>query len=176
MYFVREIELENKHFYNQSLEPFQVIGRLKTTFKNDHWSYEEELFDQRYMKSYKEEYLNLDDIINSYTKTIYFAIKDNEVVGQIVIREHWNKCCYVDDLVVRQADRGNGVGSLLIQVAEAWAKENHLQGMMLETQDINLGACRCYIRNGYEIGGVDKLLYAHCDTHQEQAIFWYKKL
>lgn len=45
---------------------------------------------------------------------------------------------------------------------------------MLETQDINLGACRLYIKNGFVLGSVDTMLYQNFKTREEKALFWYK--
>ena len=50
------------------------------------------------------------------------------------------------------------------------------KGLMLETQDLNLAACRFYVKTGFRIGGADTLLYEGLGTElaEERAIFWYK--
>lgn len=53
--------------------------------------------------------------------------------------------------------------------------QENLPGMMLETQNNNLGACRLYERCGYVMGGVDHLRYRGIDPQtREVAIFWYR--
>ena len=37
-----------------------------------------------------------------------------------------------------------------------WAKQKDLCGLMLETQNNNLLACRFYIKKGFVLGAVDK--------------------
>ena len=50
-----------------------------------------------------------------------------------------------------------------------------LPGIMLETQNNNLGACRLYERCGYVLGGIDHLRYRGIDPRtQEVALFWYR--
>jgi streptothricin acetyltransferase len=46
-------------------------------------------------------------------------------------------------------------------------------GLMLETQDINLAACRFYHRCGFVLGAVDTMLYGNCRNKDEKALFWY---
>ncbi len=56
-----------------------------------------------------------------------------------------------------------------------WAKENKYAGLMLETQDVNVQACRFYAKNGFVIGAVDTMLYSNTPAAGEYAIFWYFK-
>ena len=51
----------------------------------------------------------------------------------------------------------------LLDVAQFWSRKKNLPGMMLETQNNNLGACRLYERCGYVMGGVDHLRYRGID-------------
>lgn len=46
---------------------------------------------------------------------------------------------------------------------------------MLETQDVNVSACRFYAKNSFIIGAVDNMLYSNFPTANEKAIFWYYK-
>lgn len=93
----------------------------------------------------------------------------------LVLRADWNGYAYIEDICVVQAARGQGVGSALIERAKAWARERELSGLALETQDNNLLACRFYARRGFQIGGVNTMLYRkfrqpYCE---ETAIYWY---
>ncbi len=52
-----------------------------------------------------------------------------------------------------------------------------LMGVMLETQDNNVGACRLYQACGFEIGGFDRKLYGGiAAVRGEVAIFWYREI
>ncbi len=174
-YEIVEISPLNKHFHNKSVESFDVFGRLEASFQNNMWHHRELIFDSPYTKLYAEEDLDLDDYIESSTKTIFYALSDGEVIGQIVIRNNWNKFCFIDDIAVCKSARHKGIASSLIKEAQNWAVKNDLKGLMLETQDINLAACKLYSRNGFEIGSVDTMLYHNLETKGEMAIIWYKR-
>ena len=55
----------------------------------------------------------------------------------------------------------------------AWAQHQNLHGLMLETQDNNLIACKFYHNCGFKIGSVDTMLYANFENNFEKAVFWY---
>jgi ribosomal protein S18 acetylase RimI-like enzyme len=70
--------------------------------------------------------------------------------------------------------RGQGVGYALIQRAVEWAKSTGLPGIMLETQDNNVAACRLYQRCGFELCGFDTHLYKGLDPATDEiALYWY---
>jgi len=170
-----ELNETNKHYHNQSNEPFDVFGRLVVTFKENEWHYTEKLFHESKTKHYDDEEINLEDYISNDNRVIFFALEDDTLLGQITLRRHWNKYCYIDDIAVKSAARKKGVGTSLLNKAEEWARNRGLSGFMLETQDINLGACRFYIKNGFHLGGVDIMLYENYENKAEKALFWYKK-
>ena len=96
--------------------------------------------------------------------------------GSRTLRSNWNNFAYIEELYVSEAIRGQGIGRRLVKRAEDWAAERRLKGLMLETQDLNLAACRFYVKTGFRIGGADTLLYEGLGTElaEERAIFWYK--
>jgi ribosomal protein S18 acetylase RimI-like enzyme len=57
--------------------------------------------------------------------------------------------------------------------AVEWTKEKKLKGIMLETQDTNLAACRFYKKYGFILGGVDTMLYGNFENKDQKALFWY---
>ena len=63
----------------------------------------------------------------------------------------------------------------MINKTVEWSKEKNLCGLMLETQDVNLTACRFYHKLGFKIGAVDTMLYANFENAGEKAVFWYMK-
>lgn len=49
-----------------------------------------------------------------------------------------------------------------------------MPGIMLETQNNNVAACKFYEKCGFVIGGFDFLVYTGLDkTSDEVAIYWY---
>ncbi|ANF97479.1 GNAT family N-acetyltransferase [Paenibacillus bovis] len=172
---IQQMDNANKHDYNRSNEGFTVIGRLIPQYENDCWSYTEELYDKPYPKEYEDE--NIDDsYINNTHKAVFFYYSDHHCVGQIRLRVSWNGYAFIEDLGICQSWRQKGIGSLLLDQAIEWARQNKLIGLALETQDVNLSACRFYARKGFVIGGIDTMLYSKFSTAHEKAIFWYYML
>ena len=70
--------------------------------------------------------------------------------------------------------RRMGIGRALVAHGLQWARDNNLPGMMLETQDNNVGACRFYESCGFVLKGLDTGLYgASEECRDEIALFWY---
>lgn len=78
------------------------------------------------------------------------------------------------DIRVAPEHRGQGVGTALLADVEAWARENDATWLEVETQDINVPACRCYARHGFELRSVDPDVYA--DLPNETQLLWSKRL
>lgn len=123
---------------------------------------------------YPPQAFNYPSFINHPNKAIYLAYVDGRIAGRIVLHKNWNNYAYLDDIVVDINFRRLGLGRALIAQAKQWARDNRLPGLMLETQNNNLQACRFYESCGFKIGGFDNHLYkaANPDT-DEVAIFWY---
>lgn len=78
------------------------------------------------------------------------------------------------DLRVRPEWRGRGVGIRLFEAAEAWASGREKAELKVETQNINLVACRFYARMGCELRSVDPNAYPALPG--EVQFLWYKRL
>lgn len=173
---IAALNIQNRKDINRANHPFPVIGRLKPTLSDGKWSYTEELFPEPYAKSYpNDEDSFYDGCIDCQDRAAYLAYDGEQCIGQLVLRKDWNGYAFIEDICVAQSVRGNGVGSALIRKAKEWAKARDLDGLALETQDNNLLACRFYIKQGFQIGGVNTLFYRnfHPPYCSETAIFWY---
>ena len=81
------------------------------------------------------------------------------------------------DIRVRPDRRGNGIGKALFHHAAAWAKARGCAQMKIETQNVNVPACRFYSHMGCELGMVHRFGYAAIpDVADEAMLFWYLKL
>lgn len=160
--------------FNKPNEPLVVFGRIIPALENNVWTYTEERFSKPYVKKYED-----DDIDVSYVeeegKAVFLYYADNNCIGRIKIRAHWNGYALIEDIAVAKDYRKNGVGTALLNKAMEWAKENDCCGLMLETQDINVSACHFYAKHRFVIGAVDTMLYSNFSTANEIAIFWYYK-
>ena len=78
----------------------------------------------------------------------FLAHSGSRVVGRIALNRHWNQFAYVNHLVVEPIFRRSGVGRALVQQAIEWSQAERLAGVMLETQNNNVAACKLYERCG----------------------------
>lgn len=78
------------------------------------------------------------------------------------------------DIRVAPDMRRNGVGSALLRVAESWAAANGAESMKVETQNINVPACRFYSRHGYLLRAA--IPGAYPQFPEEIQLLWYKVL
>ena len=79
------------------------------------------------------------------------------------------------DLRVQPGRRASGIGSRLWPAAEAWARDRGCSDIEVETQNINVGACRFYAAMGCTIGVIDRFAYAP-DLPDEIQLRWHKRL
>ncbi|MDR3085112.1 MAG: GNAT family N-acetyltransferase [Christensenellaceae bacterium] len=161
--------------YGRANEPFKLIGRLLPRFEAGCWTHEEELFALPREKRYPSEpVLGLAAYVDSPGRAVFFFYEAEQCLGQIRLRTNWNRFAFIEDLAVSAAFRGRGIGGALLCEAESWARQEGLLGLMLETQDDNLLACRFYLKCGFTLGGADRLLYsAFEEVRHETALFFY---
>ena len=90
------------------------------------------------------------------------------------MKKNWNHYAYIEDITVDKKYRTLGVGKRLVDQAKKWAKKDNMPGIMLETQNNNVAACKFYEKCGFVIGGFDFLVYKGLDkTNDEVAMYWY---
>jgi len=78
------------------------------------------------------------------------------------------------DIRVAPEVRGQGVGSALFRAAEVWARTRGCRQLKIETQNINVLACKFYARQGCVLGAVNQ--FAYPEHPQEIQMLWYKNL
>ena len=78
------------------------------------------------------------------------------------------------DIRVADGVRRQGVGSRLFRAAEAWAAARGCRQIKVETQNINVPACRFYLRQGCTLGAINR--FAYPDLPDEVQLLWYKDL
>lgn len=105
---------------------------------------------------------------------MFVAILNGDPVGRLSVCRNWNGYGLLDHFGVERPHRSGGIGRRLFEQARAWAQAERLPGLMLETQNNNIGACRFYERQGFTLGGIDRFLYRGIDADtREIALFWY---
>lgn len=78
------------------------------------------------------------------------------------------------DLRVAPEYRGKGIGGALIDAAEKWASANGATTLKVETQNINVPACRRYAQSGFALRRAN--FGAYSGYPDEVQLFWYKDL
>ncbi|WP_214805767.1 MULTISPECIES: GNAT family N-acetyltransferase [unclassified Exiguobacterium] len=142
---------------NDTNESFPIIGKIIPIFLKGAWSYDEELYDTPTEIRFPDDKLDWSTYIDSSEKIILLAFHEDTCIGQIRLVKDWNRFAYIENIAVKKDFRKNGVGHLLLEAAEAWAKGQSLIGLSLEEQNDNLIACRFYVKEGFVLGGVDTL-------------------
>jgi GNAT superfamily N-acetyltransferase len=78
------------------------------------------------------------------------------------------------DLRVHPQQRGKGIGRKLFKQSMAWARARGCNQMKIETQNINVPACRFYARMGCELGAIHRHAYrSNPDLTKEIMLLWY---
>jgi len=154
-------------------EPFEIIGKLIPIYDGREWKIEEELFDVPYEKTYPNDTFDPMTYIDNPNEAAFLAMLDGKCVGSLRVGKRWNNNAFIDDLAIDREHRGQGVGTMLMDAAVAWGKEQGPHGISLETQDLNLYACRFYLKYGFKLGGIDRLVYTAPAYRKETALYFY---
>ena len=78
------------------------------------------------------------------------------------------------DIRVVPSKRRCGVGSALFETVEAWALARRCRQLKVETQNINISACRFYAEKGCVLEAVHRNAYP--ELPNEIQLLWYKLL
>jgi ribosomal protein S18 acetylase RimI-like enzyme len=170
---IREINDETLQHANQCDSSFTIDSKLVLSSENNKITYTVvEL--PPYGKQYQSDEVECSEYVSNPQKTIFLAYVENEPAGQIRLKKYWNGYAYIDDFAVDARHRRQGIGRALMQRAIEWARDKGFPGMMLETQNNNLAACRLYESCGFELGGFDVYLYKGLNRATDEiALYWY---
>ena len=92
------------------------------------------------------------------------ATMEQVPVGYIRLEDHFSpNTVWVTDMVVRQSERRQGIGTGLLIAAQQWAVERNLKRMILSVQSKNYPAICMAQKLGYEFCGYNDHFYANRD-------------
>jgi GNAT superfamily N-acetyltransferase len=81
------------------------------------------------------------------------------------------------DIRVQPEARGRGVGRTLFEASTAWARKRGCRLMKIETQNVNVPACRFYAAMGCTLGAINCYAYSgHPQVGDEVMLLWYLDL
>jgi streptothricin acetyltransferase len=102
---------------------------------------------------------------------------NGHLVGLLDLEIHyWNDTVNLINLMIDVDYRRNGLGRRLWHRALDFAKQAEVRGIMIETQNTNVAACRFYERMGCALVGINEVLYTNDGPRTEIAIFWFYPL
>ncbi len=78
------------------------------------------------------------------------------------------------DIRVAAEARRQGVGAALFKAVETWAVAQGCRWLKVETQNINVPACRFYAKQGCTLGAIHR--FAYPELPNEIQLLWYKDL
>ena len=171
-----EVCEKNINDVNKPNESFTIFGKIVPEYKKNNWMFTEVLLEHPYEYKYSNDEEDYSEYIGRNDKNIYLYYDNNICIGQIIVIKNWNKYTKIHDICVAKDFRNKGVGQILMNQAIKWTIDKKLKGLMLETQDVNLAACRFYRKFGFILGGVDTMLYSNFDISDQKALFWYYKI
>jgi ribosomal protein S18 acetylase RimI-like enzyme len=93
---------------------------------------------------------------------------------QVELLEGQSDVALLWDLRVAPAARRLGVGRALLDRAEEWAWERGARWMRVETQQVNVPACRFYVARGFTLEHIRRGVYA--ELPHEIQLLWAKHL
>jgi GNAT superfamily N-acetyltransferase len=76
------------------------------------------------------------------------------------------------DLRVAPSRRGEGIGTALLAHAADWAAARGCRQLKIETQDVNVPACRFYAARGCRLAAIDRHAYADPRVAHEAMLTW----
>ena len=77
------------------------------------------------------------------------------------------------DIRVHPEHRRSGIGTLLFNEAARWAGDRNCNHLKIETQNVNVLACRFYARQGCLLGEIDRFAYSEEHLAHETMLVWY---
>lgn len=81
------------------------------------------------------------------------------------------------DIRVHPDERRHGIGSKLLKHSADWARKKGCRQLKIETQNINVSACRFYAKQGCKLGAIHRYGYSGCPPVAHEAmLLWYLDL
>ena len=111
---------------------------------------------------------------------VFSAVEDERRVGGAIVARDTpgvellrgrDDSAVLWDLRVCPEYRGRGVGAALFGHAVRWARERGCAWLEVETQNINVAACRFYARQGCSLGAIDTRAYN--GAPEEVQLLWW---
>lgn len=80
------------------------------------------------------------------------------------------------DIRVTPEHQRSGVGSRLFNAVADWSRNQSCKYLKIETQDINVHACRFYAKQGCHLGEINRFAYTDPQSIDNVMLVWYLDL
>ena len=171
MYTIRRLDpldypMGKQVVYQYTSEKYYEVETEKSM---NGWSFslEEQKFAQPFEKSLVE------DIFESYLEgtEVYVSECKGEEAGVIVMQHlEWNNTLLIHHLYVEQQFKRKGIGSALLIFAQKRARELSVRMITLETQTSNYPAIQFYLKNGFQLIGLNVNSYSNEDMEKKEVL------
>jgi GNAT superfamily N-acetyltransferase len=88
--------------------------------------------------------------------------------------EGWGDLAVLWDIRVSPEVRCCGIAARIEFAVERWACERRCRQLKVETQNVNVPACKFYASRGFELGAINR--FAYLELPDEVQLLWYKRL
>ena len=99
---------------------------------------------------------------------VFGAFDQGKLVGFVELSEEWNQRLRISNIFVNEEKRHDGVGSILMKQAKAYAASQNMRGIVLETQSYNVAAIRFYQKHGFTFLGCDLSAFSNEDVKRQE--------
>lgn len=150
--------------YQYTSEKYYEV-KLATTENGWSFSLSEQEFELPFEKNLEE------DIFDCYKEKseVYVVEMNGEEAGIVVIQHmDWNHTYLIHHLYVKPRFKRKGVGSALLEFAQERAREFGARMITLETQTSNYPAIQFYLKNGYQLIGLNVNAYSNNDLQKKE--------
>lgn len=144
------------------------------------------IFKEKQVTPYVKDYDTMDDnpshLLDKFDLRhwcVVLAYHESKLVGGAIIAfdteginmlEGRSDLAVLWDIRIDEPYRGRGVGRKIVQECISWAKQKKCNRLKIETQNINVNACRFYAGQGAELSNINK--YCYGDFPEEIQFIW----
>lgn len=151
MITVKIIDKEHSADINIPNEPFKLFGMMLPSYNNGKWNYTVMNFplENHTEMCFPNENYDYEKMSENH---IFIGAYDGaQCIGLAIMRDDFFKYMYLYDLKVNSGYRG----------------------VYTQGQDNNLGACKFYLKCGFQLGGVNTFIYNGTSQENKNDIFFY---
>jgi ribosomal protein S18 acetylase RimI-like enzyme len=113
---------------------------------------------------------------DSLTGMLFFAAHEDKLVGMAGIRRRFEPKVQhnatIFSLFVQPAWRGQHIAEALLKACCEWSKLRDVRNVKLAVVADNIAAIRCYLRNGFQIYGVEPKVICVDGKDYDELLLW----